>query len=232
MRMPTRKMASARLSLLGHYHVACIMQAEETRPLEPVFSPVLQALDASATATVNARMAMIGPQVQVAFAEASLEQTLRGVSLRAQQLDNKADGGPAKTAVFPDGLMPVLTPRGDAQIAAAGAVRDRVTTQPAAAPLRAEALPLIDAGVEALRVALAARAAAQQAFAAAFAAELGAREAFLSAYSSDAGAIRQLFPRDRARQELFFDSPVNTRRTPEELEEDDGDDEDEDDPTS
>ena len=33
----------------------------------------------------------------------------------------------------------------------------------------------------------------------------GARERFVSAYDSNIGAIRQLFPRDRAQQDLHFD---------------------------
>ena len=35
--------------------------------------------------------------------------------------------------------------------------------------------------------------------------ESGARERFVSAYDSNIGAIRQLFPRDRAQQDLHFD---------------------------
>jgi hypothetical protein len=43
-----------------------------------------------------------------------------------------------------------------------------------------------------------------------------ARERFVSAYDSNIGAIRQLFPRDRATQELHFDQiatshPSNNR---------------------
>ena len=34
--------------------------------------------------------------------------------------------------------------------------------------------------------------------------EFGARERFVSAYDSNIGAIRQLFPRDRAQQDLHF----------------------------
>ncbi len=35
--------------------------------------------------------------------------------------------------------------------------------------------------------------------------EDGARETFVSSYDSNAGAIRQMFPRNRSRQDLYFD---------------------------
>jgi hypothetical protein len=46
---------------------------------------------------------------------------------------------------------------------------------------------------------------AEQALGAARAVEDGARETFVSSYGSNAGAIRQMFPSNRERQDLFFD---------------------------
>lgn len=45
----------------------------------------------------------------------------------------------------------------------------------------------------------------EQALGIARANEDGARETFVSSYDSNAGAIRQMFPRNRARQNLYFD---------------------------
>ena len=43
------------------------------------------------------------------------------------------------------------------------------------------------------------------------AAEFGARERFVKAYDSNIGAIRQLFPRDRDQQDLYFDEAPSSR---------------------
>lgn len=223
MQMPTTSMSSERLALLGRFHVACLEQTEETRALAPIFVSNLEALETAAGATDAARRALIGPRVAVVFGEARLEQELRRLSLSAQQVDNKADGGAAKTALFPRGLYPALRPRGEAQIEAASAVRERLVAQPAAASLREAHLTAVDAAISDQRARLAARGAAYQTYASAFAAELGARESFVAAYSSSAGAIRQLFPRSRDQQDLYFDAIASGRRAPDEPVED-GDD--------
>jgi hypothetical protein len=43
----------------------------------------------------------------------------------------------------------------------------------------------------------------------------GARERFVKAYDSNMGAIRQLFPRDRGQQDLYFDEAPTRRSSPE-----------------
>lgn len=225
MRMPNASMSSQRLILLGRYHVGSLEQTEETRPLAPVMAPTVETLETATAATASARLGLVGPRVAVAFGEAELEQVLRNASLRAQQLDNKVNGGPVKIALFPGGLVAALRPRGAAQVEAAVAVRERLVTQPVAAPLREELLPGLDAAIADQRARLAARDAAYQAYASAFAVELGARESFITAYSSSAGAIRQIFPRNRERQDLYFDEVYARGRSEEPpVEDDDGDD--------
>lgn len=63
----------------------------------------------------------------------------------------------------------------------------------------------LDTALAALGSALESRRMAEQALGIARAAEDGARETFVSSYDSNAGAIRQLFPRNRERQDMYFD---------------------------
>ena len=63
----------------------------------------------------------------------------------------------------------------------------------------------LDTAMAALGGVLEARRMAEQALGLARAVEDGARETFVSSYDSNACAIRQKFPRNRARQDLYFD---------------------------
>ncbi|MBI5478700.1 MAG: hypothetical protein HY906_07595 [Deltaproteobacteria bacterium] len=107
--------------------------------------------------------------------------------------------------MFPDGLEPEVRPRGAAQVKAARGVRDRLAHQPAAATLREEFAPKLDAAIADLTAKLDARKAAGEVLGLARARENGAQETWVSAYDSNAGAMRTLFPRQRARQDLYFD---------------------------
>src|SRR5687767_13313552 len=115
MKMPTATMASERLIMLGRFHIAALEQTEQTRPLAAPFTASVDALEATALATRQASLALIGPRVHVRFAEAALEETLRTLSLRAKTIDNTSAGGPAVHALFPTGLDPIIRPRGEAQ---------------------------------------------------------------------------------------------------------------------
>ena len=90
---------------------------------------------------------------------------------------------------------------GPAQVASA----ERLNTQPAAAKVKAQALDDFDKALAAFKLAVDARQAGDTKVSQARATESGARERFVSAYDSNIGAIRQLFPRDRAQQDLHFD---------------------------
>jgi hypothetical protein len=157
--------------------------------------------------------------VAVRFGEWSLEQLLRGVSLGCQAVDNVVRGGPAQRAVFPSGLDAELRPRGAAQLAAARAVLQRLRSQPAAAAVATEHGARLEAGIADFDARVAARKVAGETLGLARAHEDGAREQWVAAYDSNAGALRTRFPRQKARQDLYFDV-VRTRHA--------GDDGDED----
>ena len=90
---------------------------------------------------------------------------------------------------------------GPAQVASA----ERLNTQPAAAKVKAQALDDFDKALAAFKLAVDARQAGDTKVSQARATKSGARERFVRLYDSNMGAIRQLFPRDRAQQDLHFD---------------------------
>jgi hypothetical protein len=81
--------------------------------------------------------------------------------------------------------------------------------------VKAQATENLDKALAAFRSALAARTAGETQVSQARAAEMGARERFVSAYDANMGAIRQLFPRERAQQNLYFDELGSSRASAE-----------------
>ena len=212
MQVPTTKMSSPRMRLLGVYHIAALLQNEATLALAEAFRLVLEALEAAWAATQLAEVALIPPRVAVSFSEANVQSVLRTLSLRAQVIDNNSARGPAKAALFPHGLNAAVSVRGTNLRERAQEVHARLMNQPAVESLRAELAPVLVQAIGDLETKLAAYREALNAYNAAVAAELGARERFVAAYDADAGVLRQMFPRDRARQDLYFDT-IDTRRS-------------------
>jgi hypothetical protein len=193
---------------LGRYHLAALARSESTKPLASVFQPVQSELQTAADARVQAENAMTDLRVGVSFAENAVERAIRQTSLLAHAVDNNATGGPAFKALFPDGLDPELRPIGESQVAAAVTLRERLDTQPAAAKVKVQVMDDFDKALSEFKSALEARDAGDTRVRQARATELAARERFASAYDSNIGAIRQLFPRERGQQNLYFDNIV------------------------
>jgi hypothetical protein len=84
-------------------------------------------------------------------------------------------------------------------------VDDRLANQPAAVALKADHGAAIKAACADFEVKIKSRKAAGEALGLARAQEDGARETWVAAYDSNAGAIRAMFPRQRARQDLYID---------------------------
>jgi hypothetical protein len=196
---------------LGRYHLAALAQSEGTKALASAFEPIHSGLQTAAEARVQAEKAMTVLRVGVRFAEDGLERAIRQVALLAHTVDNNATTGPAYKALFPDGLDAEVRPIGASQVDVAVALRARMDSQPAAAPVKAQATENLDKALAAFRSALAARTAGETQVSQARAAEMGARERFVSAYDANMGAIRQLFPRERAQQNLYFDELGSSR---------------------
>jgi hypothetical protein len=205
MQIPLAKMASQILVDLGNFHLAALAQDEATKGLTTGFKPSVDALTAAKVAREQAEQGLISPRVAAIFAEYALESVLREIASRARISDNKAGGELVFKAIFPNGLDAEVRPRGATQLTASNALRGRLDSQPAAASVKAQMLKDLDAALATLSTALEARKNAEHALAVVRAAEDGARATFVSAYDANAGAIRQLFPRNRARQDLYFD---------------------------
>ena len=205
MRNVKAAMSSDSMLDLGSYHLAALAQSEGTKALASAFRPVQDELQTATTARVEAEKAMTDLRVAVRFSENALERAIRQVALLAHGADNNASGGPAFKALFPNGLDAELRPVGQSQVASAVALRERLNTQPAAAKVKAQVMDDFDKALAVFRLAIDARQAGDTKVSEARASESGARERFVSAYDSNIGAIRQLFPRDRAQQDLHFD---------------------------
>jgi hypothetical protein len=198
-------MASRPLLKVGKYHLAALARKPETSGLAGAFKPTFDALAAARAAREQAEDALIEPRAEVRFSEAGLEAVLRDIASEAHSCDRAAGGDLVFKAIFPTGLDAEVRPRGAAQWTASVALRARLDSRPAAAPVKVRWLSELDTANAALGAALEARQNAERALGLARANEDGARETFVSSYDSNAGAIRQMFPRNRVRQDLYFD---------------------------
>jgi hypothetical protein len=192
--------------------LTALNQTEETKPLISAFQPAHEDLQAAAAARGVAEKAMGAPRVVMRFTEKALERVIREIALSAHTVDNNATSGPAFKALFPNGLDAELSPLGAAQLVAAVNLRARLDSQPAAAKVKAQVMDKLDQALSVFKSAVDARQDAESKLTQARAAESGARERFVKAYDSNIGAIRQLFPRDRDQQDLYFDE-APTRRS-------------------
>jgi len=198
-------MASRPLLRVGKYHLAALGQNETTKGLALAFRPTVDALAAAKATREQAEDDLIGPRASARFAESALEAVLREIAATARNHDHKEGGDLVFRSIFPNGLDAEIRPRGAAQLSSSTALRERLNSQRPAAAVKAQVLKDLDAALATLSAALEARRLAEQALGIARAAEDGARETFVSSYDSNAGAIRQMFPRNRPRQDLYFD---------------------------
>jgi hypothetical protein len=205
MQIPLAKAASQLLLDLGNFHLAALEQSETTKPLANAFKSTVDALAAAKAAREQAEQGLIKPRVAARFAEYALECVLREIASLAHTADNKAGGDLVFKSLFPNGLDAEVRPRGATQLTISTALRERLDSQPAASAIKAQVLKELDAALAALGAAIEAKRGAERALVTARAAEDGARANFVSGYDSDAGAIRQMFPRNRVRQDLHFD---------------------------
>ncbi len=205
MKIPTPDMASDMLLGLGRSHVAALGCREETKLLASAFQPKHDALEAAAATRLQAEKDLTSPRVLLRFAEKSIELAIRQVALLAHATDGNSTSGPAFKALFPNGLNAELNPMAAGQATTAAALRERLNTHPDAVAIKGQILPALEKEMAAFNAALASRDAAEAKLNQARIAEKSARAAFVAAYDSNAGAIRQMFPRSREQQDLFFD---------------------------
>jgi hypothetical protein len=197
---------------LGGYHLSALKRTEETKVLIGSFQPAQDNLRNAVMGLAEAETVWKEAAVGVIFTEDALEHAIRDVALRAHAEDNNATTGAAYRALFADGLEAVLRPAGASQAEVALALRGRLDTQPAAAKVKAQVMDTLDTSIAAFKVALDERVSADGKVKQARDTEAGARERFIAAYDSNMGAIRQMFPRNRKRQDMFFDT-ISSKRS-------------------
>ena len=163
-------------------------------------------LEAATTALVDAQaayratsLALVAIRLEVKLMDLRADDEVRKLKRAADSVARDVS-----SFVFPKGLTPIVRPLGQTQVAALRALEGRI----AAATKWAERQQAVDRVVavrEQYEAALANRQEAMVVNAAQRATRDGIKEDFLDAFAAVAGAVRELFPRDRRRQDVFFD---------------------------
>lgn len=180
----------------------------EIAPLAPSFEQTNADLEAALQARQALRNPMVHARARMRFAHYHARQAIRMVENAAQNADG-GRRGPLTGALLPDGLKPVVAPKGAALIKPAEDLLDRMTKckLAQAAAFRAEWTPTLEVPLEALRQASAAYDSAKTAYVNAFAEELSQRAEHARQVDRLMGLVRAAFPRDRAKQDVVFPEP-------------------------
>ncbi|AKF06918.1 hypothetical protein DB32_004067 [Sandaracinus amylolyticus] len=174
--------------------------------LESLAATLAEATDALTTrqaAYHAAVLALIAPRVEVKLIDLHADTVVRSVKRIAEEAG-------AAGAVFPAGIQPIVKPVGATEVAALRTLEGRIASATAWRDREAQR-----ARIEAVRAdydrALLNRRDALAASSDARALRDDAKESFLDTYAAVAGAVRELFPRDRQRQDVFFDEVTAPR---------------------
>jgi len=144
-------------------------------------------------------LALVGPRVGVKLVDLKADDLVRSVKRAAD------DAGPAvSAAVFPNGVTPIVKAFGQTEVDELRALEGRVEAAGKWSDAAAQKARVADLRA-AYEAALADRKAGMVAASDKRALRDAAKEDFLDTYAAVAGAVRELFPRDRARQDVFFD---------------------------
>jgi hypothetical protein len=198
-------LSTERVLGLGRFHLAALAESEETRGVRAAFEPAHLALETAYRARLEAEDELVTPRVRLRFAEKRAEEALRRLANAAADLDGKR-GGAIYNALFPSTLTAETSPRAAAQRDAVERVRQRLESQSTASALRDPHLTSLATAITSMTAALDARKTAAEAVGVARAREDAAHDDFSRAYDASAGELRRIFPRDRAQQDLYFDS--------------------------
>jgi hypothetical protein len=147
---------------------------------------------------------LLPARVAVRFADHESDEGIKQRKRAAEMADGEANG-PLASHLFPNGTTPLTKPLGAAQTKEMRDLEGRydalISTWPDAATEKQQ-LTFLRQRYE---LALTTRSSGEQALADAKAARDFAKEEFLDAYAEVANRIRALFPRNKQKQDLFFD---------------------------
>lgn len=189
--------------------VAGLRAFPEIAPLAPPFEQVNDDLETAHLARQALRKPMVQARASTRFGNYMVDQSIRMVENAAKIADG-GRRGPLTAACFPDGLTPVVAPKGASQIKPTEELLDRMAKckLAQAAAFRAEWAPRIEAPLDALRQASTAHNSAKAAYVNAFAEELAQRAEHARQVDRMMGLVRAAFPRDTAKQDVVFPEPV------------------------
>lgn len=211
MQLPNRQTPVARCEALGMYTERALRSYgtrfapgdEKVARLNALADTVVSATGALVTAQDAYRravLAVVGARVDLKLVDLEADDLVRSVKRAADEA-----GKPIAQAVFKDGITPIVRAFGSTQAKALRDLEGRI-----AAATKWEGRAAQAARIEAVRAAyeaaLEARRAGTVAAADARAARDMVKEDFLDVFAAAAGAVREMFPRDRPRQDVFFDA--------------------------
>ncbi|UJR82119.1 hypothetical protein [Sandaracinus amylolyticus] len=208
MQLPSRDTPIARCVTLSAFAQAALRRYATLFDATPDVRARLESLagtlaDVTTTLTTQqaayeaAALALIGPRVEVKLVDLHADTVVRSVK-------RAADDAGVGSLVFPAGMQPIVKPVGATEVAALRTLEGRIASASAWADRELQRARIAAVRAE-YDAALLRRRDARAAAADARALRDDAKESFLDAYAAVAAAIKELFPRDRPRQDVFFD---------------------------
>jgi hypothetical protein len=185
--------------------VAGLQAFPETAPLAPPFEQLNDDLDQAYNARSSARKPLVAARVGLRFANYRVDQTIRILNGAAQIADG-GRRGPVTADLFPEGLTPVIAPKGAGQIKPTEELLGRLTQSklPGVIALTGEWIPRIEAGLATLVAADTAHQNANKAYLAAFKVEIAFRNEHARQVDRLMGLVRAAFPNDKTTQDIVF----------------------------
>lgn len=207
MQIPTKKTPVSKCVELGTYSQAMLAKFPANTVLTALSTKVATAttaLSGAQQAYAAAVLALIVPRVNVRFADHSSDAAVRA-SMRSAETADGVKGGKIASAVFPDGVTPIVRPVGATQVKEMRDLEGRIEAAmgiwPGAGP---EKVKIMNERIG-YETALEQRRAALQAASDLRAKRDAAREDFLDVYAVAAARVKAEYPRNRQMQDLFFD---------------------------
>lgn len=212
MQLPDRKTPVAKCIHLGLYSQTAFAQIPDNPTLAALALTLADAtaeLAAAQTAYAAAVIDLIKHRVRVRFTDHSADAAVRATQ-RAAEAADAGKGGKIAGVVFPGGVTPVVRPVGRTQVAEMVNLEGRLDAAKAIWSEADAEKAKIFAEREKYEAALGARRNGMQAVADLRAKRDLAKEDFLDVYATCAARVKAEFPRDRKKQDLFFDKITKT----------------------
>jgi hypothetical protein len=192
--------------------VGGLQQFPETAPYAGPFEGLNDQLLAQHEKRVALRKPVLKARTSLRLVEYRVDRTIRAAWNAAKTADGgRRAAGPITSALFPEGLSPVINPKGRKQHQPTVDLIDRLALAkvPGIDEFRDEWMPFLGAALKDLEAAIAECEATAVAYGKAFKAEKALREQHYNEVDRVMGLVRAAFPRDRETQDVIF-PPVDT----------------------